>query len=98
MISNRKEEHIRIAENEKVESEHNFWDDIKIIHRAMPEVNFDEIDLSVDFLGKKIGAPMIISSMTGGGVEVAKKINRNLAAAAEKFNIPMGGRQHEGCG
>lgn len=32
---------------------------------------------------------MIISSMTGG-TELAKRINYNLAAAAEKFQIPMG--------
>ena len=89
MIENRKEEHIRIAEDKNVQGEHNYWDDINFIHQAVPEINFDSINTEVDFLGKKIRYPMVISSMTGG-VQLGKKINGNLAAAAEKFHIPMG--------
>ncbi|WP_297217349.1 type 2 isopentenyl-diphosphate Delta-isomerase [Thermoplasma sp.] len=89
MIGKRKEEHIRIAENEDVSSFHNFWDDISLMHEADPEVNYDEIDTSVNFAGKNLKFPMIISSMTGGA-EIAKNINRNLAIAAERFGIGMG--------
>jgi isopentenyl-diphosphate delta-isomerase len=89
MIENRKEEHIRIAEDQNVKGEHNYWDDITFIHQAVPEINYDSINTEVNFLGKSIGHPMIISSMTGG-VQLGKKINDNLASAAEKFNIPMG--------
>ena len=89
MIENRKEEHIRIAEQKEVTSSHNYWDDITLVHRAIPEIDFDEIKTSVVFLKKKLNYPMIISSMTGG-TDLAKKINRNLAAAAEKFGIGMG--------
>ncbi|EQB64415.1 MAG: hypothetical protein AMDU2_EPLC00014G0020 [Thermoplasmatales archaeon E-plasma] len=89
MIENRKEEHIRIAEQKEVTSSHNYWDDITLVHRAVPEVNYDAIKTSVKFLNKKLEFPMIISSMTGG-TELAKKINRNLASAAEKFGIGMG--------
>ena len=89
MIENRKEEHIRIAEQKEVTSSHNYWDDITLVHRAIPEIDFDEIKTSVVFLNKKLNYPMIISSMTGG-TDLAKKINRNLAAAAEKFGIGMG--------
>lgn len=89
MIENRKEEHIRIAESQSVDARHNFWDDITLVHRSIPEVDFDKIDTSADFFGRKIAYPMIISSMTGG-TELAKKINLNLATAAEKFGIPMG--------
>ncbi len=89
MIENRKEEHVRIAENENVSTDHNFWDDIDIIHQAIPEVDFDSIDTSAQFIGHRINHPMIISSMTGG-TDLAKRINYNLAAAAEKFGIPMG--------
>ncbi len=52
-------------------------------------MNYDAIKTSVKFLNKKLEFPMIISSMTGG-TELAKKINRNLASAAEKFGIGMG--------
>ena len=89
MIENRKEEHIRIAEGKEVNAQHNFWDDITLIHRAMPEVDYDSIKTRIDFIGNRIDYPMIISSMTGG-TELARKINENLARAAEKFNIPMG--------
>lgn len=89
MIENRKEEHIRIAESEAVTSDHNYWDDIYVLHQPLPEVDFDDIDTSARFLGKDLEYPFIISSMTGG-TELAKKINSNLAAAAEKFKIGMG--------
>ncbi|OWP56524.1 MAG: type 2 isopentenyl-diphosphate Delta-isomerase [Thermoplasmatales archaeon B_DKE] len=89
MIENRKEEHIRIAEKEVVSSEYNYWDDIKIIHQAIPEVDFDRIDTEVEFLGKSSRYPFLISSMTGG-TELAKRINGNLAAAAEHFAVGMG--------
>ncbi|MCL4341753.1 MAG: type 2 isopentenyl-diphosphate Delta-isomerase [Candidatus Thermoplasmatota archaeon] len=89
MIENRKEEHVRIAETENVSTNHNYWDDIEIIHQAIPEINFDAIDTTAQFIGHRINYPMIISSMTGG-TELARRINYNLAAAAEKFGIPMG--------
>lgn len=89
MIENRKEEHIRIAENEKVDTDHNYWDDISVMHQAIPEFDFDSIDTSTRFINHEIRNPMVISSMTGG-TDLAKKINLNLAGAAEKFGIPMG--------
>lgn len=89
MIENRKTEHIRIAENETVTSDHNYWDDIRMIHQPLPEVDFEKIDTSVDFLGKKLDYPIVISSMTGG-TQLARKINSNLAAAAEHFGLAMG--------
>ncbi|MCL4343213.1 MAG: type 2 isopentenyl-diphosphate Delta-isomerase [Candidatus Thermoplasmatota archaeon] len=89
MIEQRKEEHIRIAENERVISEHNFWDDIQFVHYALPEIDFEQIDCSINLLSAKLDYPIIISSMTGG-TQLAKKINRNLAAAAEKLHLAMG--------
>lgn len=88
-IESRKTEHIKIAENETVTSERNFWDDIRIMHQAVPEVDFDNISTLTDFLGFKLDYPFIISSMTGG-TRLAKKINENLAKAAEHFGLGMG--------
>ena len=59
------------------------------VHNALPEIDIDDIDLSTTFLGKRLKAPILISSMTGG-FDVAGKINRNLAAAAEQLGIAMG--------
>jgi len=85
----RKDEHVRISLEENVAAHHNYWDDIKLIHNALPEINKEEIDLSTKLFGKKMGAPLIISGMTGGYPK-AKDINENLVAAAEKFQIGMG--------
>ncbi len=85
----RKREHIKISLEENVSAHHNYWDDVTLIHNALPEINEHDIDLSTNLFGKKLGAPLIISAMTGG-YSNGKKINENLAAAAEKFNIGMG--------
>lgn len=59
------------------------------LHNALPEVDIAEIDLSTCFLGKPLQAPLLISSMTGG-FELARKVNRNLALAAQKLGLAMG--------
>jgi isopentenyl-diphosphate Delta-isomerase len=46
-------------------------------------------DLSVTFLGKKLNAPLWVSSMTGG-TELAFDINRRLAASCARFKLGMG--------
>ena len=58
-------------------------------HNALPEICFSNIDLSTTFLGKRIGAPFMISSMTGGYSEAAT-LNQHLAETAEHFSIPLG--------
>lgn len=73
---------------------------VQFIHNALPEIDWDEIDLSVDFLGFRLRAPFLISSMTGGP-DRAATINQNLAEAAERLGIAMAvGSQRislEGC-
>lgn len=86
---NRKDEHVRISLEKDVSADHNYWDDIMLIHDALPEINKDEINLSTNLFGKKLGAPIVIASMTGG-YSKAKKINENLAIAAEKYQVGMG--------
>jgi isopentenyl-diphosphate delta-isomerase len=85
----RKKDHVEIVLNKDVKSDHNYWDDIKLVHQALPELDLDDVDLSTTLFGKKLGAPLIISAMTGGYAE-AETINRNLAEAASEFQIGMG--------
>ncbi|MEM0492991.1 MAG: type 2 isopentenyl-diphosphate Delta-isomerase [Candidatus Thermoplasmatota archaeon] len=85
----RKREHIQIALEENVSSHHNYWDEITLLHNALPEINADDITLSTILFGKKLGAPIIIAGMTGGYAD-AKKINENLAYAASEHQIGMG--------
>lgn len=65
------------------------WDRYCFLHNALPEVDIAEIDLSTSFLDKPLKAPLLISSMTGG-FELARKVNRNLAVAAQKLGLAMG--------
>ncbi len=85
----RKDEHVRICIEENVKGSHNYWDDVTLKHNALPDINKYEINLSINLFNKKLNAPIIISGMTGGYLK-AKKINENLAVAAEKFQIGMG--------
>ncbi|MFQ5874917.1 MAG: type 2 isopentenyl-diphosphate Delta-isomerase [Dehalococcoidia bacterium] len=61
----------------------------RFIHRALPEIDRDEIDLSTTLFGKGLQAPLVISAMTGG-MEEAMGINRNLAQAAQALGLAMG--------
>jgi isopentenyl-diphosphate delta-isomerase len=64
-------------------------DRYSFVHNALPELDIDEIDVSTNFLGKQLQAPILISSMTGG-FELARQVNRNLAAAAQRLGLAMG--------
>jgi len=61
----------------------------RFTHNALPELDIDEIDVGAMFLGKRLKAPILISSMTGG-FDLARKVNRNLAAAAQALGLAMG--------
>jgi isopentenyl-diphosphate delta-isomerase len=87
----RKKEHLEICLDERAVTGPlgTGLDRYRFVHNALPELNLDEIDVSVTFLGRRLRAPLLISSMTGG-FDVARKINRNLAAAAQHLGIAMG--------
>ena len=90
MISDRKLEHLLLCKNCEVEyRKKTGFEEIELVHKALPEVNKEEIDISTDFLGKKLDSPFIISAMTGGH-PAALTINRELAKAANTLNIGMG--------
>ncbi|HEX3269353.1 MAG TPA: type 2 isopentenyl-diphosphate Delta-isomerase, partial [Ktedonobacterales bacterium] len=66
-IKQRKTEHVNISlQNDISAPQAASWADIRLVHRALPEVDRDEIDLSVDFLGGQLRHPLWISSLTGG--------------------------------
>ncbi|MGH1463091.1 MAG: type 2 isopentenyl-diphosphate Delta-isomerase [Neptuniibacter sp.] len=86
----RKLEHIQAIENDPLtdRSKHHF-DQIRLMHRAMPEISLDEVDTSCSFLGYDLTFPLLISSMTGGDHELIKSINRNLAIAAQQTGTAL---------
>ncbi|QKX18166.1 type 2 isopentenyl-diphosphate Delta-isomerase [Microbulbifer sp. YPW1] len=62
--------------------------DYRFAHCALPQLHLDDIDLSTRFFHKRLNAPLLISSMTGGA-ERAKAINHHLAEAAQHLGIAL---------
>ncbi|AFY87125.1 type 2 isopentenyl-diphosphate Delta-isomerase [Chroococcidiopsis thermalis] len=87
----RKADHLRICIEQDVQCQSvtNGLERYRFTHTCLPELNRGDIDLTTTFLGKKLGAPLLISSMTGG-TEQAGIINRRLAEVAQHYKIAMG--------
>ena len=99
MISDRKLEHLLICENYDVEFKNKTtgFEDIELLHNVLPEIDKQKIDLSTTVFGKKLESPLFISAITGGH-PAAKEINKQLAIAAERYNIALGvGSQRAAC-
>ena len=98
IIKQRKRDGIEIPLNNDVQAKttSTYLEYVKLIHNALPELDYDEIDISTTFLKRKFSAPIIIDSMTGGAPEAAK-INGRLGELAEKYGFAMGlGSQRAG--
>ncbi|USB35150.1 type 2 isopentenyl-diphosphate Delta-isomerase [Paenibacillus sp. YPG26] len=91
MTSGRKTEHIRICLEEEVNAAGvtSGFNQYAFRHNALPEIDFDDISLSADFMNRRLRTPLLISSMTGGS-ETAGRINERLAEAAERRGWAMG--------
>lgn len=86
-IEKRKLRHIRVSLEENVETDiATGFEDVRLIHRALPEIDLDEVSTETTFFGRKLAAPLIISAITGG-TEDAAKINEVLAEVAEEKQI-----------
>jgi len=97
-IDQRKADHIRINLEEDVgfPTLTTGLERFRFSHQALPELDLQEVDTSVELFGKRLRAPILVSSMTGGTAD-AERINRNLAAAAEAQGLAMGvGSQRAG--
>lgn len=89
-IGNRKADHIRINLEEDVRSRLTTGlERYRFVHQALPELDLEAVDTSVTVFGKRLQAPLLISSMTGGTAE-AEVLNRRLALAAQETGIAMG--------
>jgi isopentenyl-diphosphate Delta-isomerase len=91
MISDRKLEHLLLCAHCDVQykEKRTGFEDIELIHRALPEVNKEKIDISTELLGKELKSPIIISAITGGH-PAALAINKELAKATQEMGIGMG--------
>lgn len=91
MHRERKADHIRISLEKDVAfgSVSPGFERYRFVHRALPDLDLQAVDTATRLLGKRLDAPLLISSMTGGTVE-AGRINRHLAQAAQEAGIAMG--------
>ncbi len=89
--TSRKQSHVELVVSEQVShrSVASGFDDIRLIHNALPEIALTEVDTSINFLGKHLDVPILISSMTGGYTD-AERINGALAILSAKYGAAMG--------
>jgi isopentenyl-diphosphate delta-isomerase type 2 len=91
-LAGRKTRHLEICIDEEqflVETGKTRFDEVHLLHRSLPELNDEEVDTSIEFLGRKVAMPLFVSSMTGGSAE-GYNANKRLAQAAEVLGIPVG--------
>ena len=87
-ISSRKADHIDLCADGDVafRGKTTLLEAVELVHDALPDLATADVDLAVDFAGKRLRAPLVIAAMTGG-VDRAEAINRDLASVAEELGI-----------
>lgn len=89
-IDQRKADHIKINLEQDVRSALTTGlENYRFTHEALPELDLNRLDTTLSLFGKRLAAPILISSMTGGTAE-AETINLRLAEAAQETGIAMG--------
>jgi isopentenyl-diphosphate delta-isomerase len=89
-IDQRKADHIKINLEKDVRSGLTTGlERYHFIHEALPELYLETVNTTLTLFGKKLSAPILISSMTGG-TEEAGDINQRLAEAAQECGVAMG--------
>src|SRR5262245_53312100 len=90
-IQKRKDEHLDLAAKGDVgfHETTTLFECVRFIHDAIPELDFSELDTSVNMLGKQLKAPILVAGMTGG-TDRAKRINREIAAVAGERGYAFG--------
>lgn len=86
----RKRRHIDVCLSEPVEYEavSTGLERFRLPYHALTQTSLVDIDMSTHFLGVRLQAPVLVGAMTGGA-DMSRRINRNLAAAAQKLGIGM---------
>ncbi len=88
--NDRKIEHIAVIQSDSLtDRQGNYFDEVRLTHRALPGISLDSVDTRCEFLGKQLSFPLLISSMTGGDHSLIRDINRHLAEAAEQCGVAL---------
>lgn len=85
----RKSDHLRIAAGPGVSHAAGTGiGALRLLHRALPERSLDSVSLETELLGVRLGAPLVISAMTGGAPGAAH-VNRALLRAAAEHGVAI---------
>lgn len=84
--SERKEEHLKLAQMFFNKQKYNSFDQLHLLHPALPETKVDTQILGVEMFKKRVSAPFFINAMTGGS-QKSKTVNKALGHVAAKENI-----------
>lgn len=90
-IGDRKADHLALCAEEDVgfRQRTTLLECVRLVHDALPDLALGAVDASVTLFDKKLRAPLVIASMTGG-TEEAGRINRELAGIAEERGYGFG--------
>lgn len=91
-IGERKAAHLEICatpDHYEVEGGSTMFDQVRFVHRSLPEIDTSEVDTATTFLGMPVALPFFISSMTGGS-DAGYQANRTLARVAQRARIAVG--------
>ena len=90
-LAARKQSHLDLCIREDVEAAEKttLFEQVDLVHDALPDLSLDDVDCKVRWLGKELAAPLVITGMTGGTAE-AFAVNRDLARIAEETRIAFG--------
>ena len=84
----RKLEHIEIVLKKPVQYDliTTGFENYLLDYNCCPDLDLEEVDTEIEFLGKKFSAPIMVDAITGGCKE-AEEINKGIAKACQKFGI-----------
>jgi isopentenyl-diphosphate Delta-isomerase len=90
-IGQRKADHLELCAKEDVgfRGTRTLFDDVRLVHNALADLDEAHLDTSCTLFGKKLRAPLAIAAMTGGTDE-AGRVNRELARLAEERGLAFG--------
>jgi isopentenyl-diphosphate Delta-isomerase len=90
-VAARKQSHLDLCIREDVEAKDKttLFEEVELVHDALPDLAVEDVDTRVRWLGKELAAPLVITGMTGGTAE-AFEVNRDLARIAEQTRIAFG--------
>lgn len=86
----RKQDHIELAlMQDNQAQEHNALDRVGLMHEALPDLDFNEVNIASERFGQATTTPFIVGSMTAGHQD-AQGINRCLIEACATSGWAMG--------